>query len=552
MISCEDFLDKGPLDKLSEAAYWERASDAEYAVNGLYECFYELDGGGYWSPGGAPYLDVCTDLIYLRNSWEFGLMPFSDGSMNSDNGWIYAFWSKKYQYIRYANYFFENVDKVKNLMTDDEYKNLCGQARVVRAFCYLRLVQGYGDVPLVKETLGTDALPSRTPATEVMDFVLSELKLAADELPETQSDDAHGRIFKHVANAYAARAALHYAGYYGKTEHYQTAVDALSQIVGSGQFELYEKNSDLVNNFNEIFWAANEGKENKEIIFSDQFIADKRPNNISTCFAGTGWKALQATQACIDLFECTDGWQANGIQFADMNKYRNTKNLSSPLLGKSAKYDPLNEFTNRDPRLTATFFHPTISTTGGTISRTGEFWEPANATFSPDRDNDAYSFKKLVDPTNFNPVYYYGNSENNFPLIRYSDMLLLYAEALNEAGISDPLGKTPLFYVNAVRDRVGMPAIVSSDPSEIREIIKHERKVELLAENVLMWDYMRWKDYEKTMPNGSAFYGYRRETYGQESVLFQTKLKTYPKYNLWPIPTAEMRNNKNMKQNTGW
>ena len=131
-------------------------------------------------------------------------------------------------------------------------------------------------------------------------------------------------------------------------------------------------------------------------------------------------------------------------------------------------------------------------------------------------------------------------------------MLLLYAEVLNELNASSSDGHNALYYVNMVRSRVGMPAVLSSDQDEIREIIKHERKVELILENVLVWDYMRWKDLEKALPYGEIMYGYRREVFNQTSLMFYTILRTYPKFNLWPIPTVELRNNSNMTQNEGW
>lgn len=549
LSACDDFLDKGPLTTLSETSYWQKETDAEYAVNGLYEAFYEFDGGGVYSPGGAPYMDLCTDLIYLKAPWEFGFNVFCTGTLNADNQWVANFWNKKYQYIRNCNFFFDNIEKLKDELNEESFNNYCGQARVIRAFLYLRLVQGFGDVPLITTVLSADEWPARDSVDVVMDFILDELDKAIKELPEVQSDERHGRIFKDVAYAYKARAAMYYAGFYGKPDYYKIAVDALRPIIESGKYKLFDKSSDLIDNFNQIFWASNEGVENKEIIFSDQFMKDKRPSNMSTSFAGSGWKGQQAQQNYIDMFECKHGFQAHGISFKKINEYRNTKLEKSPLEGVCPDFDPKHEFDNRDPRLNATFFNPNISmNSDGNFKKSGEFWKPANANFAPDWDNDCYFYKKLVDPTNFNPMYYYGNSDNNFPLVRYSDMLLLYAEALNEVGrITDAIK-----YVNMVRARVGMPNINCSSKEELLEIIKHERKIELMAENILIWDYKRWHEYERTMPYGAEYYGFRRETYGKESVLMQTKYLTYPKYYLWPIPAVEIRNNKNMKQNPGW
>lgn len=543
--ACEKLLDKGPLDTLSGNSYWKNGSDAEYAVNGMYEVFNELDR---WTK--APYMDMCTDLMYLKAPWEFEFQPFNTGSLTADNIWIQNFWVKQYQYIRNANFFFENIDQVKSQLTEAAYRNYCGQARVVRAFCYLRLVQGFGDVPLITKTLPAEEWPARTPAREVMDFVISELATAAEELPDQPADKLHGRIFKYVAYAYQARAAMHYAGFYGETSAYQVAADALNKIVTSNQFALFDKATDPIENFTQIFWTDNEGADNTEIIFSDQYMKDRRPHNISTNFAGPGWKGHQAQQNYIDMFESKKGWQALGISFKTMNEYRNTRLLKSPLEGVDPDYNPKKEFDNRDPRLNATFFNPNIfQEADGTLKKAGEFWPAANYHFAPDWENDCYFYKKLVDPRCFNQGYYHSNSENNFPLVRYADMLLLYAEALNELGETGQAQD----YVNQVRKRADMPDIASSDKNEMREIIKHERKIELIAEQVLVWDYKRWKEYDRTMPNGSQFYGFRRETYGKESVLLQTKFLTYPKYYLWPLPAIEIRNNPNINENnSGW
>ncbi len=553
-VSCdnlmEDYLNKGPLDSLSEDSYWTNGNDALYAVNALYESFHELEGGTDGvGPGGFPDMDASLDIFHFKYTWKYGLYGAAEGSWNSNNDYVKNFWNTKYKHIRKANFFFENIDKVKDLISEKEYNDYCGQARVARAFLHLRLVQGFGDVPLIARTLKADEWPGRDPVDKVMDFVLSELETAIAELPEEQSDNFHGRINKDVARVYKARAALHYAGFYGKIEHYQTAFNALDPVVKSGKYQLWDKTEDPSSNYEELFWTVNEGSENKEMIFTYQFIKDKYASNISTCFAGPGWKSHQVMQNFIDQFECKHGFQAHGISFKEMNEYRDTKVLKSPLEGKCPDYDPFHEFENRDSRLSATFMNgnPRLNEESGII-RDGEFWEPGNYKVDQEWETDCYSMKKMVEPTNFNPEYYFGNSDNNFPLIRYSDVLLLYAEVLNE------LGKTTeaVPYINMVRARVDMPPVVSSDKAEVLEIIKHERKIELVNENHLMWDYKRWKEYERTMPYGSKFYGFRRETFGQESQVFHTKYLIFPKYNLWPIPQGELINNKNMTQNPEW
>ncbi|MBD1423733.1 RagB/SusD family nutrient uptake outer membrane protein [Sphingobacterium chuzhouense] len=543
-ISCESFLERPPLSELSESSFYKSPGDAAYAVNAMYDAFYELEGGN-----GVPYLDILTDLIFLKNSWEAGFFPATNGSLTTDNWWVNdRMWSNKYTYIRNINIFFQNIDQFQGQIPDAELNNYKGQARTIRAFLYTRLMQIFGDAPLIKEPLPVDTWPSKNTAEEIIAFIMPEFDQAISELPTDPTDAKHGRLTRYAAQVYKARAALYVAGFYNKPEYYEVAAEALSDVVNSGRFDLFKKYNDPYRDFGALFLEENEGADNPEILLSLQFIRDLDKNNISGAFAGNGWKGLQAQQNYIDMFECIDGWQKYGISFAEMNRYRDTRANPSPLAGKSPNYNPQNEFANRDPRLSQTFFNPNISGSGGAIRKSGEYWPEADMTFFPDADNDAYFFKKMVEPSLFTPLYQPGNGGNNYILVRYADVLLLYAEALNE--INRTAEAVP--YVNAVRNRAGMPNIVAGDKDELREIIKHERKIELIQEQQLYYDYKRWRDFEKTMPNGAVFYGFRREPFGQTSQPMQTKYLTYPKYYNWSIPAGELRNNPNLTPSENW
>ncbi|WP_256009379.1 RagB/SusD family nutrient uptake outer membrane protein [Desertivirga xinjiangensis] len=546
-VSCKDFLDTPPLSELSESSFYKSPGDAAYAVNGMYDAFFELEGGD--SP--APYMDILTDLLFLRNSWEVGFFPATNGSLTTDNWWTRdRMWNNKYIYIRNANILFENIDKFRGQIPDTELNNYKGQARAIRAFLYTRLLQIFSDAPLITKPLAVNELPKESPANDIINFIMSELDQAVIELPAEPSDAKHGRLTKYAAYVLKARAAMYVAGFYNRPEYYQVAADALEEVVNSGKFDLFQKYMDPNRDFGMLFREENEGSENKEILLSLQFvgtIAGQR-NNISTVFAGNGWKGIQAHQNYIDMFECKHGWQAHGISFAEMNKYRDTKALPSPLAGKCPDYNPQNEFGNRDPRLNQTFFNPNIKGSGGAITKSGEFWAEADRTFWVDQDNDAYFFKKMVEPSLFTPVYEPWNGGNNYPLIRYADVLLLYAEALNE--INRTADALP--YVNDVRQRAGMPQVNTADKNVLLEIIKHERKIELIAEQVLYYDYKRWRDLEETMPYGAVFYGFRREPFGQVSRPMETKYLVYPRYYNWAIPTNEIRNNPNLTPSPNW
>jgi len=548
LVSCADFLEKPPLTELSESSFYKSPGDAAFAVNAMYDGFYELEGGN-----GVPYLDVLTDLIFLRNSWEIGFFPATNGSLTSDNWWVRdRMWNKKYTYIRNANILLENIDQFRGQIPDADLDNYKGQARTIRAFLYTRLMQIFGDAPLVTKPLGVNDWPGTNSADEIISFIMAEFDQAIIELPVDPADNKHGRLTKYAAYVLKARAAIYVAGFYNRPEYYQIAADALREVVNSGKFQLFNKYQDPAKDFEFLFREENEGADNREILLSLQFVkneaATENTNNISTVFAGNGWKGIQAHQNYIDMFECTHGWQAHGISFATMNAYRDTKANASPLSGRCPDYTPQNEFANRDPRLNQTFFNPNIRGSGGAISKGGEFWPEANRSFFPDQDNDAYFFKKMVEPSLFYPLYEPWNGANNYILIRYADALLLYAEALNGSGRT----AEALPYINMVRARVAMPAVATGDPMELLEIIKHERKVELIMEQQLYYDYKRWREMERTMPYGAVYYGFRREPFGASSQAMETKYLVYPKYYNWPIPTDEIRNNSNLTPSPNW
>ena len=92
----------------------------------------------------------------------------------------------KCYYSGNCNFFFDNVERVKDDLDEDTYNDYCGQARVIRAFLYLRLVQGFGDVPLTTSVLSADEWPARESADKVMEFILSELDKAIEELRQNQ------------------------------------------------------------------------------------------------------------------------------------------------------------------------------------------------------------------------------------------------------------------------------------------------------------------------------------------------------------------------------
>lgn len=533
VYSCKkDFLERPPLNQLSESTFWKSENDVYLAVNGVYN---QMPGEG------IVYDDGATDNAYAQYPWESTATDASSGALNAtgDAGW-------SFDAIGRANYFLDNADKVtaidKTLL--ERYK---AEVRFIRALTYFNMLSKFGDVPLLTKTvkLGEENVP-RTPKDQVLKFVIDELEAISKVLPQTYAGgkpNEKGRVTKGAALALKARAHL-YAGQWDKAVESSTAVMGLGynlfKVTSESALDTKDDYSQWVNfadqadqtkfrlglrSYEALFQQANEG--NVEVILDRQQIPLQDVNSLNTYLPTAdlgGWASIVPTQELVNSYgSYKTGEPVTPVDAAQ----RATLYLAN---------DPAfaNEFKNRDPRFYATILFP--GAPWNAIEDDFSFvWTEGTSNYS----QIGYGFRKLVDPKIYREQI---DNHANIILIRYAEVLLTYAEAKNElsgpdASIYDALDK--------IRSRAGMPLVDRTkyaSQATLRELIRSERRVELALEGQRYMDIRRWKTAPQVMKSINSI----------KNKEVQKRVWTDKLY-LMPIPQEEIDLSKGvLKQNPGY
>lgn len=520
--SCEkDLLDKQPLTAISDATFWRTANDATLALNGVYDTGAGFTGYNFWAATSMVNLDLMAG-----NGSEKELIPdqFTDGSLNSAYSFVGAYYSQAYRQITRCNNFLGNIDKVS---MDAAQKNIMiNEVRTIRAYNYFNLALYFGDVPLIQRLLTVDEANSvtRTPKAEVWAFCETELKEAAAVLPPSVPDAMQGHMTAASALAILGRLQL-------AAKKWSDAATSYKTIMDFGYYSIDPR-------YRELF--LNAGELSREIIMSQQYIKDTYNHALLqylTPETWGGWHQYSPFNELVKEYECTDGLPIT----------------QSPL------YDRNNPYNNRDPRLDFT-----VMISGRTTFR-GRTYSALPGTTLPDRLNQypgvwsGYAIYKFLedDPS----IATTSNDGNNFPLIRYAEVLLGYLEARVEAG--GAIDRALLdATINRVRGRqaVRMPAVTTTDPVALRAIIRRERRVEFAFEGLRYFDCLRWGILGTE--NNRQFTGMKLTntpaTYKDYPVdaegyyLYKRRNFVVGKNELWPIPQSERDLNKNLTQNPGY
>jgi len=485
-FSCQkDFLNKNPLDMVSSETFWKTDADLKMALAG---CYDRLKGDGW---AGFPenfqggYLDGLTDIAYVY--WSlFNISDMSRGNITPNSDLVGNYYRCCYRAISSCNYFLDNVDKVTTVAENQRgvYK---GEVKFLRALFYFDLVNVFGGVPLYK-TLPVDAESSKIAKStkeELLAFVLEDLDFAISVLPDNAYTDGHA--VKGSAMGIKTRVLL-------SQRKWADAAALTQQIISSGKFSIY-------NDYPNLF--LNKGQTNNpEIMFSCKYLSPDWTG-------GYGYNIEYSAHIFLrksfrDAFECTDG-----------------KPISeSPL------YNAENPFANRDPR----FYY--------TIRLPGEEW-PGFYLYDSFNPTGVMN-RKYLDPTVSGSYNDRTLNDWDFVLLRYADVLLMYAEAKNEASGPDA---SVYAAINQVRSRPGvnMPPVDQSkynNQSSLRDYIRHEREIELGVEGRRYFDLKRWNIAHTFLPTV-------KDADGNFLVFDQ---KQY----LWPFPQSELDSNPKLVQNPGY
>ncbi len=481
-FSCnKDFLNKNPLDSIASETFWKTEADVNMAVTG---CYARIKGTFLDYQRG--YLEGLSDNAYVY--WGlYGIENMASGIVNASSGEpITNIYNNTYRAIAQCNFFMENIDKVTSLAADK--KNVAiGEVRFLRALFYFELANCFGDIPLYKESpVDAEAAKiAKSPKADVLSFVHSDLDFAIANLPDNSYS---GHAVKGSAMALKTRVLL-------TEEKWSEAAAMAQQIISSGKFSL---SSDY-----RTLFITKGNQTNPEIIFSCKYLSPDSYH--STYGMNIEYTAhIFVRKELFDAYECIDG-----------------KSISeSPL------YNPANPYLNRDPRFNAQIRFP------------DENWAGYYSTtmFNP----TGYLNKKGVD---YSIQAIYSNAYLNdwdWILLRYADVLLMYAEAKNEATGPD---QSVYNAINTVRARPGvnMPPVDQSRYNSkdlVRGFIRHERQVELSMEGIRYFDLKRWHIAHIVMPALKSPAG----------TPYVFEMKHY----YWPFQQGELDSNKKLIQTTGY
>lgn len=398
-----------------------------------------------------------------------------------------------------------------------EYK---AEAIALRGLMYCNLISMFRDVPYLTTPLTlSESKAAKTPRAEIVASVIADMKANNDKLP-AKGTESVGRMTREAAYAILGRIALF-------TQNWQEAVDAYKKVYGKASLFTYGDGSDPVKNFRELFLEPNEACD--EVLLSCHYVGPGQGEGqtFSICWAAP-MNAVEASMNLCDDFYCTDGKPISESPLFE----------GSLAKGAHSKANPdMKRYNNRDPRMKATLMLPGMEWNGKIYGTPGAPALPATSTccilkwFIPEKTADEY------------------DGSLDFYIIRYAEVLLSYAEALNELGTASEEDITKL--IDEVRARVNMPAVKNAEgtglgQAKLREIIRHERRVELAFEDLRLPDLYRWNQFaegQKRMQHDREFYGFGSETAGTPRG---------PQDSVWPIPQSEIDTNDMLEQHAEW
>lgn len=522
--SCKK-LDLVPTDRFTDVNYWTSTPKANGVLNTAYSQMFTAS---------RFFLnEALSDNAYNGRGDNEGAASLASGTYDASLGRVKSEWNDHYSGIKTCNLFLDNVDKVADMDLTLKAR-MKAEARFLRAFQYFQLMTWFGDVPLFDKDISLEESLSigRTSRAQVLEFILSELDAAIAVLPINTAYAAadKGRITKGAALGLKARIYLY--------ESRWQDVASTCEAIMSGSNGSYS----LFSSYDGLFLPQNEN--NTEVLLDLQFAPVNRTHNNFFDFApisvGARLNALAPTQELVDSYLMTNG-----------------KTINESGSGYSAE-DP---YVNRDPRLTSTIVYHNYKWTrpDGTIKTI--YIKPGT---DPDNTKmDEYAAGGVSSPTGYYLRKYYDpTSLTNFVsglnliLIRYADVLLMYAEARNElSNMDEPVWNQT---VRAIRNRAGFTDPValnfngSLGQAGLRSAIRNERRNELAMEGLRIFDIRRWKTAEVVL-NGWA----HGAKYGSASIdngHIRANLRVFNpgKHYLWPIPRDERNLNPNLQQNPGW
>lgn len=498
LLSCNKFLDELPRTKTDVNTFFSSQADFELAINGAYAALRNVYGSkSAWIMGemrsdNTHYDYKASDQAIVVVD-RYNVANFTDDQYNSQTA---AKWNTAYNAISAANNILDHINDIS--FNSKDYVE--GQARFIRALCYFELVRYYGGVPLYTSQARSreDTYLGRSTVEEVYALIEADLTDAGLKLPLP--------TFPQNAKATKGAAFTLLADVYITQKKFAAAEPLLKQVT--------EMNYSLWSNYSDVFELAN--KNGKESIFEIQYDAN-----------------LATPQASNFIYNFIPRMTSSAvITGPSQNTITDLGGFNTPTS------DLINTYEGGDKRLDAS-----IAIAEGTFDNNDTFTATAlnsivNYTAPPGKIGRPFIKKYLHPHTIAN------QTNDNWPVYRYAETLLLLAESLNEQGKSNEA----LAYLNQVRTRAGLASLTVSDVEALREAIRRERRVELAFEN------KRWLDLVRAGKAISVMSVYGTLQKQQYSYLTPETYNVTENRLLFPVPYAEMQLNMKLsgQQNPGY
>lgn len=572
VIGCKkDFLDQKTLSVVDETTVFKDSINSLGIINSLYSNIGISYNQRRFNNTG---LDAACDESEPISDPSIYTYRISSGAINASNA-DKGLWTTAYQMVRLANIYFKNRDSIPVSAGTKDYWT--GQVRFLRAWYLSLLVKHYGGIPLIGDKIYTDNDKidvARSSYEDCVNYIVSELDKASVALPDfyPTNDVNFNRITKGSALAVKARILLYAASPLFNSgprnddpqhlvsyatvdnERWKKAADAARAVINTGVFSLY---TNTATPFYTLFLQNTPQAEHVFVYWQPVSTANNsyvensaNPQSRNTVNGYAGVKYFP-TQELVDEFD-----MINGLRITD------------PASGYPGTGD--NMYKNRDPRLTYTVHY------NGSIRNMGSLGDQPVNTYTgiiPTGNAAATSANSdgIYTSTGTKTGYFRYKMCNNFSvgggselyrpwiLMRYAEVLLNAAEATNEYS-----GPTSEIYdwLKLLRARAGILAGANSlyglkanmTKEEMREAIRHERRVELAFEEHRFWDVRRWKiaiQTENAETHGMEITRAANGIFSYRSIVVRKHVFTEAMY-FWPIPQSEVTKSPSLKQNPGY
>jgi hypothetical protein len=494
----KSFIDLVPEDSLSPETFYQNDDQLQQAVIAAYTPLRDLLVNDYHTS------EMRSDNThYVPNPVNRGTATVyrenvSDWNNDANNDYVNAVYYHCYTSISRANIV---IGRIPNALkaTDAGKARADGQAKFLRAWNYFKLVRLFGGVPLYLTEVSNaeDAFKDRSTADQVYAQIIADAKDAINELLPPSKFPQSGEATK-------GSATMLLADVYATLKRYADAETLLNTLPAMG----YGLNT----SYADAFLPTN--KNSRESIFEVQYLegtaVGSQPNTIIFQFMPKTATTVLITGTAFPSNTSGSGW-----------------NIPS--------FDLLNSYELNDKRLDASIGIAEGTNDASFVMKITAVKSPVGYVTPAGKASVAF-IKKYI----HGPYMAATNSNDDWPIYRYAEALLLLAEVQNEQG------KSPLAALNAVRTRAGLAAITEADQAKLRSVILHERRVELAFEN------KRFHDLQRS-PEGFNI----MKAYGAKAKTAYTNLENnafdIQQYKfLFPVPLPELNLNPGMKQNPGY